>query len=249
MRSAWLPVLLIGCAHAPSVTSEQVVRLPPQARQQIVEGRRSVDVADQNFTAAEVALDEAKRFREVADRELDAAKAHADAAQRSLDLGTSSFSQGTLRSAREGRELAVRELFAARGKRDYADRLIDLRKAEVELRRAERESARADFEYLKYTQLRAHGQSRDLKEADFLAARDRAQHDVADARGRVAGLQGNVEALRTAWLLRAQDLQSASRGVDVPPPPPPLPVPRTFTPPPAGGANEGPSAPQSLPSD
>jgi hypothetical protein len=242
---------LAGCAHAPTVTTEQVVRLPPAARRQIIDARRSVDAADQNLTAARVAVDEAKRFRDIADRELDAARAHADAAKQSMDLGARAHAELTLEAARREREVSMRELFAARAKKDYSDRLVDLRHAEEDLRRAERDQARADFEYTKYVALRDNGIAGTYNEKDFLDARKRAQSNLADARSRVAALTGNVEALRTGWMERANEYQTASRGATVPPPPPPPPVPTETEGAPVGapspGANEGPSAPQSMP--
>jgi hypothetical protein len=280
------PALVFGCAHAPSVTSEQVVRLPDASRQQILNAQRSVDVADQNVSAAKVAVDEARRFREIAVRELDGARARADAANRTLELGQRSHTM--LRDARQNREMAVREVFAARAKKDYADRLIELRSAEEDQRRADKELARADFEYVKFVQLRENNVPINYTESDFVSARDKAQEDVATARNRVANLRGSVESLRTAWLQRANEFQTASRGAIIPAPAPPQPLenqlpsermeapptpstgdalppaamspappmppmpeaqPRTFTPPPNGAANEGPSAPQSLPQD
>ena len=250
MRYALCAALFtFGCAHAPTVTNEQVVQLPPRSRQQIVDAQRAVTAADQNLTAAKVALDEAKRFRDIADRELDAAKAHAGASQRSMDLGRRSNAEYTLQAARRDREVAMRELFASRAKRDYADRLVDLRRAEVDLRHNELEQARADVEYTKYAALRENGLSQNLNESDFVNARERARTNVANAHGKVAALIGNVEALRTAWLSRANDYQTASRGVSVPPPPPPEALPAEGVPgaAPAPGVNEGPSAPQSMP--
>jgi len=240
---------LVGCAHAPTVTNEQVVRLPPDARRQIIDAQRTVNAADQNLTAARVAVDEAKRFRDIADRELDAARAHADAAQRSMDLGARAHADLTLQAARREREVSMRELFAARAKKDYSDRLVDLRHAEEDMRRGERDQARADFEYTKYVALRDNGIAGSFNEKDFVDARRRAQTNVADARSRVATLTGNVEALRTAWMERANELQTASRATVTPPPPPPEPVTTEGAPggTPAPGVNEGPSAPQSMP--
>jgi hypothetical protein len=262
MARLWLPVvLLLGCAHAPTVSSERVVQLPTQSREQIVRARQGVDVADQNVTAARIALDQSQKFRDIANRELDAAKARVEASRAGIALGRSARSQRTIRDSRADYDIAMRELFAARAKKDYADRIVDLRRAEVDLRRAERNYANSDFEYVKYAQLEQEGMAGDLKQSDFENARIRAQNDVARDRKRVADLAGSVEQLRTAWMQRDQDYETASRSTAIVPPPPPraleyqLPSeqmanpPPTFNPPPAGGVNEGPSAPEGVPQD
>jgi hypothetical protein len=250
MRTIMLAALL-GCAHAPTVTNENVVQLPAQARVRILDAQRSVDAADQNLTAAKVALDESRRFRDIADRELDSARAHADASEQALDLAGHSHVASTLSAARQDREVAMRQLFAARAKKDYAVRLVELRRAELELKRAELEQAHADVEYTKLAALREHGLAANYRESDFVDARERARTNVADARGKEAALAGSVEALRTSWLQRENEYRTASRSVSVPPPPAPqaLPPPAEGAPAaaPAPGVNEGPSAPQSFP--
>src|SRR5687767_10805754 len=82
-----VPALAFGCAHGPSVTTERVVELPPEARQEAVQARQRINVANQNVTAAKVALDEGKQFDDIADRELDSAKAKLDAATKGISLG------------------------------------------------------------------------------------------------------------------------------------------------------------------
>jgi colicin import membrane protein len=245
-----VPALAFGCAHGPSVTSERVVQLPPEARQEVVQAQQSVDTANQNVVAGKVAVDESKQFEDIADRELDAAKAKVDAAQKGIALGKRHDGIETRSVAQHNRDIAMRELFAARAKKDYAGRLVDLRKAELDQRKAELDLAKADFEYMKFSQLRANGMGEDLSSADFEKARAKGQQDVASARMKVANLQGSVEQLRTAWLQRAREYQTASRTGDIMPPPAPQPLENPNPPlnnPPPSGINEGPSSPQSVP--
>jgi hypothetical protein len=256
LRPSLPALLLIGCAHAPTIPSERVVQLPPPSREQIARAHQSVDVAEQNVSAARVALDQTQKYRDIAKRELDTANSRVEAARAAMDLGRSAHSQPTLRDSRADYNLAMRELFAVRAKKDYADRLADLRRAELDQRRAEVAYANADYEQMKYGQLEQAGMAGDLKASDFEDARVRAQNDVGRERMRVAELSGSVEQLRVAWMERDHEYSTASRATPVlpPPPPPALPTekearPSTFNPPPSDGVNEGPSAPQSLPED
>lgn len=240
-------LLLLACAHAPTVTTEQVVRLPPDARQQIAQARGGVELGDQNLTAAKMALDEARSFRDITDRELDGARIHGETAQRSVELGQRSGAELSLQAARLDREAAMRELSAERAKKDYADQLVDLRRAELDERRAELDQANAGFEYEKLQQLQAYGLAGGLNEVDFMTARDCAAGAVAHERTRVARLRGTVEALRSDWLQRADEQQTASRAHL---PAPPAPRSMDYSEPsasPSGAANEGPSAGQSMP--
>jgi hypothetical protein len=228
-----LPALLVaGCAHQAQVPSEQVVQLPSASRAQIIAAQQAVGTADQNLNAARVSIEEAQGFDRQAGRELEAAQT----------------------KLAGGLDLAARELAAAQAKKDYARNLIELRRAEYEERRADRDLARADFELTKLRQLQAHGLADKMNQTSFEDARLRAQNDVARQRTRVANLQGRVEASRIAWSQRARAYRTASRGEEIPEPPPPQPL-DTDIPgagvgsPPGTGANEGPSAPQSIPQD
>jgi chromosome segregation ATPase len=229
-------LLLVACAHAPTVTPTQLARLPEQSRQEIAQARGSIEAADQNLTAAKTALDEARRFQEISERELDAARIRDQAAQSSVELSQRSGDERSLKAARVDREAAIRELLAARAKRDYSMELVDLRRAELDQRRAELTQANAAFEYLKFRHLYAYGLAGDLREGDFLETQDRAADAVARERTRVARLRGNAEAVRSDWLLRAREHRTASsampapRSMDFPPP----------SQPPAGPASEAP---------
>jgi hypothetical protein len=250
-----VPALLFGCAHAPTISNEQVAQLPTDARQQIVQALQAVTVADQNVGAARVAVNEAQKFDHIAKRELDSARAESDAAQAGVSLGQSAHSQRVMQEAQARQNSALTVLFAARSKKLYADRLVDLRKAELNERQAELNLAQAHYELVKYQQLQAHDMAGGMDGNAFMQRRQDAENDVANARRTVANLEGNVASLRTAWLQRAQQAQTASRGAPIMAPTPPRPLelppvqdnPPTVNPPPAGGVNEGPSAPQSIP--
>jgi hypothetical protein len=199
MRRVLPLLLLIGCAHEPSVS--------PASSQQ-----HAVDAAGRNVADARVAVADAQQLDRTANLELESA---------------------TRAASTQESAVAQRELFAARAKKDYADRLIDLRRAELVESRAE-----LDLVVAGYSQV----------------AREHAQSQLAIERARVADLRGNVESLRTVWTERARDYQTASRGHVIPQAPfDDLPSTREVGgetgAPPGGGANEGPSAPQSIPQD
>jgi hypothetical protein len=130
--------------------------------------------------------------------------------------------------------------------RNLANRELDAAKARVEaahdhdlaLRELFAARARKDYAERVVDLRRAEI---DLRRAEIDLRRDERTYanQVAADRRRVAVLAGSVEQLRIAWMERDQEYRTASREHNPP----------TFNPPPSGGANEGPAAPESLPQD
>lgn len=241
-------VVAVGCATT-RVSDEQLARLPAQDRAQIVTAQRSIDVADSNVAAAKLARDEAKQFQKIANQELDAANAQLQAARTGIDLGRTARDQRTLAVAGRREDMARDQMVAARAKLDYANRLVDLRQAKVNQAEAALDAARADVELTKVQLLQKDGITPTVNVAKVRDKRERAQSKLADARARVATLEGDVASLRTAWQERRQAYNTAWAGQEPPlhAPPPPRMLPtdqRGVANPPRGGVNDTPAAPE-----
>jgi hypothetical protein len=234
-----------GCATS-GVSDKEVARLPVAERTQIITAHKSIDVAQSNLEAAKVARDEAKQFRKIALADLDAAKSRLEAARSSVDLTKSARDDRTLMDASRNEDRARDQVIAARAKVDYADRLIDVREAKINEAEANVNAAKADVEMTKLQMLQRNGMAGDVDPRTFEARRQDTQERLAEARARVAQLEGEAAQLKTAWDDRRHESnRTASRGEMIAPPPAPaeVPMPRMqWRDAPRGGVNDTPAA-------
>jgi len=245
----WLLVsamALAGCATS-GISDRDVARLPVADRTQIITAQKSIDVAESNLAAAKVARDEAKQFRKIAVSELDASRSRLEAARSSVDLGRSARDDRTLREASRNEDAARDQLIASRAKLDYADRLVELREAKINEAEANLNAARADVDRTKLQLLQRNGMDQNIDANKLEARRQDAQERLADARSRVAQIEGEAAQLKTAWDDRRNEAShTASRGETIAPPPPPAEVPMPqmkYRDQPRGDVNDTPAAP------
>jgi outer membrane protein TolC len=193
---------LAGCAGMKPATVDdaRVARLPAEEKAALVAWQQRVTTAESNVDAAKVAVNEAKQFRDMAKSEVDAAQARFDAAQKALSLGAQTRSERTLVAGRDAAEAAQAELSAAQ---------------------ATLQVVRADLEWSKVQALERNRMADDVDRARFMRSHEEAQLNLADARHKVARLNGELEQARAAWDQRRRDVASTDRATLPPPPPAP----------------------------
>ena len=207
---------LLGCATG-GVSNDDVARLPVADSAQLATARTSIDVARSNLDAARTARAQADQLRNVASGELDATQARLEAARAGVDLGASVRDDRTLGDAWRDEDAARVRMMAARAKLDYANQLVALRDAKVAAARASVTAARADVDVTKLQLVQRNGMAGEVDGRKLAARRQQAQERLAEARARVADMEGSVAQLETAWDARRR--QTASRGELMPPPP------------------------------
>lgn len=218
-------LVAVGCATTTGVSDQQVARRPPQDRAQIVTAQQSINVAQSNVATARQARAQARQFQRVAGNELAAAQAELRAARTGVDLGRTARDPRVLRAASRREDMARDRMVAARAKLDYADRLADLREAQLNAAEAAARAARSNVEMTKVRLLQQEGIAPSVNLARLRSEHERAQTELADARARVAALEGSVATLRQAWEQRRRAFDSAWAGREPPlraPPPPAL---------------------------
>jgi hypothetical protein len=199
------------------VDDARLVRLPPEARQQLIDEEREVRVAETNLEAARVAEREAREFQAIVEKERSAAREFLEAAQKAQKLARQA-NDGSMAAGSTSDEAAARErLRAVDAKLEYAKQLASYRVAVVRQREAELDAARADLEVRKVSQLAAAGQADGLDTAEFDRAAANARRRADDAQVRAQSRRGDVEARRASWQAARG---TSTTGVDDAPPPP-----------------------------
>lgn len=217
-------LLLGACASSAGVSDREVARLPVGQRTQLVSAQRSVDTAKSNVQAAEAARDDARQFRNIAANEVDAAKQRQKAINSSIELARRTRDDEALRSATADEAAGRNQLTVARAKLDYANRLVELREAQIDQAQAQQDVAQADIEVEKMKLVAANGGAIQDPEAIRRRRSDADQH-LAEARQKVAALQGEAMSSKQAFDDRRHEFHTASAGVMAPAPKAPQPVP------------------------
>lgn len=230
-QTIWCAVLLGGaCATParPTVSEQQLTRIPAAERKTLIEGETDVRVAQSNQAAANTALRDARQFRDIVKREVDAATSRVGAARSGVELGQKAGDDSLSVEARRELRLGEAQLRTARAKRTYADGLVALRESQVARWRAEVDAARARQELAEHDALQRHGKGQQADRGRFVDAMQSTRARADMARREVAKQKAEMEAARSRWYARRDELDSVRAEVrrgNMRPPPAPTPVP------------------------
>lgn len=192
--------------------SDSLGQLPREDRQALVDQERTVDIAKANVDAARVAAKQAHEFKDLVDNEVTTAKAERDAADNSQPYKNDKQSKLDVSAKRQ---VAAQQVIASESKSEYADRLIEVREAEVAEREADVEVAQARLERAKYDTLRRRGLGEGIDQQKLVDAERDADQKRAEARQKVAQLQGHAEASKGNWDKAQQQYQTTAKATPV----------------------------------
>ena len=212
-----LSLAACGSQQKAQVEDSRLVRLPPAAREGILDDERNVRVAETNLEAARVAEREAKDYQSIVDNERNAARQQLEAAQKAQKLGQSANDTKMQANARDDGSAAQARVRAVDAKMEYAEQLVGLRAEIVKQRQAELEAARAELESKKVTQLVSAGQGEGLDQGRFDRAAVDTRKRADQARQRVMERRTTVEARKATWQTARGE---GGSGIDDAPPPP-----------------------------
>lgn len=197
------PLILIAsaaCASGPPRVEEQrLVALPGDARQELIDEQRQVDVAQANLSAARTGLEQAKLFHGLVEHEVEAAEANREAAAEALELARSSHDPQRIAEAEEKHALWTRRMETARAKTKYSERLVELREAELEQREAGVALALIRHEHAKFQKVEQRGLAQGLDGSDFQEALQEAQQEHDEEQAEANELRDGVNASQAAW--------------------------------------------------
>jgi hypothetical protein len=196
----WVLIASTACASGPPRVEEQrLVALPREARQELIDEQRQVDVAQANLSAARTSVEHAKLFHGLVGHEVGAAEANREAAAEALELSRSSHDPQRIGEAEEQHALWTRRMDAARAKAQYAERLLELREAELEQREAGVVLAQIRHERAKFQKVEQRGLAEGLDGSDFEEALQEAAQEHDEKQAEANQLRDSVNTSQAAW--------------------------------------------------
>jgi hypothetical protein len=178
-------------------------------------------------------LDEPKRMVSIAETNVTNAEVSLSEAKRFLDVATQQAEGGAAQAtAQPSDESTRRTQVAAQAKRMFASQLVGLRDTELDAARARLGFAQAHLRVAQYRALADRGLAGDLNGPRYRDAERRAHSQVAAADRLMVLRVADLNRARLIWDQRRMETDLAAR---------------LYGPPPATGANEGPSQNSTLP--
>ncbi|MDC0709919.1 hypothetical protein POL68_15705 [Stigmatella sp. ncwal1] len=184
-------VALSGCSagHSNSrIKEEWLARVPEDQLGGVRQAQTERMQANDAIVRADVEIRDAERALEVVRREEGAARMRKEAEEASVKAAEAQGQREHIREAQASLKAAQGMQDAAKAQVAWREHVVETKKTMKQLREREAEVASAELSLAEYKALKASGDVRadGLSEADFNSS-------VADARGRLASVQKQVE--------------------------------------------------------